>query len=167
MKDTELQMQEQEQSPAKKPYNIRERKIKNAAYRGMIRPELADELYDKIMNIVVFQKKYKDPNYSARDLAKELKTNARYLSAVINSRFGKNYSCLLNEYRIKEALHLLVDKRYAEKNVEEISALVGLPTDNRSMLLFIRTWVRPRMLTVRNILTKNKNIDNGTTGGYV
>ena len=91
----------------------------------MIRPELADELYDKIMNIVVFQKKYKDPNYSARDLAKELKTNTRYLSAVINSRFGKNYSCLLNEYRIKEALHLLVDKRYAEKNVEEISALVG------------------------------------------
>ncbi len=125
MKDTELQMQEQEQSPAKKPYNIRERKIKNAAYRGMIRPELADELYDKIMNIVVFQKKYKDPNYSARDLAKELKTNTRYLSAVINSRFGKNYSCLLSEYRIKETLHLLVDKRYAEKNVEEISALVG------------------------------------------
>ena len=40
MKDTELQMQKQEQSPAKKPYNIRERKIKNAAYRGMIRPEL-------------------------------------------------------------------------------------------------------------------------------
>ena len=125
MKDTELQMQKQEQSPAKKPYNIRERKIKNAAYRGMIRPELADELYDKIMNIVVFQKKYKDPNYSARDLAKELKTNTRYLSAVITPRFGKNYSCLLNEYRIKEALHLLVDKRYAEKNVEEISALVG------------------------------------------
>ena len=124
MKDTELQMQKQEQSPAKKPYNIRERKIKNAAYRGMIRPELADELYDKIMNIVVFQKKYKDPNYSARDLAKELKTNTRYLSAVINSRFGENYSWL-NEYRIKEALHLLVDKRYAEKNVEEISALVG------------------------------------------
>ena len=125
MKDTELQMQKQEQSPAKKPYNIRERKIKNAAYRGMIRPELADELYDKIMNIVVFQKKYKDPNYSARDLAKELKTNTRYLSAVITPRFGKTYSCLLNEYRIKEALHLLVDKRYAEKNVEEISALVG------------------------------------------
>ena len=77
------------------------------------------------MNLIVIQKKYKDPNYSAKDLAKELRTNTRYLSAVINSRFGMNYSCLLNEYRIKEALHLLVDKRYAEKNVEEISALVG------------------------------------------
>ena len=106
-------------------YNLREKKEKKAAYRDMIRAELADELYDKILNLIVIQKKYKDPNYSAKDLAKELRTNTRYLSAVINSRFGMNYSCLLNEYRIKEALHLLVDKRYAEKNVEEISALVG------------------------------------------
>ena len=104
----------------RKPYNLKERKIKNAAYRDMIRAELADELYDKIMNIIVLQKKYKDPNYSAKDLAKELKTNTRYLSAVINSRFGMNYSCLVNEYRIKDAQHLLVDK-----NVEEISAMVG------------------------------------------
>jgi AraC-like DNA-binding protein len=104
----------------KRPYNLRERKIKDAPYRNMIRAELADELYDKIMNIIVLQKKYKDPNYSAKDLAKELKTNTRYLSAVINSRFGMNYSCLVNEYRIKDALHMLIDKRYAEKNVEEI-----------------------------------------------
>lgn len=109
----------------RKPYNLKERKIKNAAYRDMIRAELADELYDRIMNIIVLQKKYKDPNYSAKDLAKDLQTNTRYLSAVINSRFGMNYSCLVNEYRIKDAMHLLVDKRYADKNVEEISAMVG------------------------------------------
>ena len=29
------------------------------------------------------------------------------------------------EYRVKDALHLLTDKRYADKNVEEISAMVG------------------------------------------
>lgn len=109
----------------KKPYNLREKKIKDAAYRNMIRTELADELYDKILHIIVVQKKYKDVNFSAKDLAKELKTNTRYLSAVINSRFGMNYSCLLNEYRIKDALHLLIDKRYLDKNVEEISAMVG------------------------------------------
>ena len=115
----------QVQESVRRPYNLRERKIKNAAYRDMIRAELADELYDKIMNIIVLQKKYKDPNYSAKDLAKDLKTNTRYLSAVVNSRFGMNYSCLVNEYRVKDALHLLVDKRYADKNVEEISAMVG------------------------------------------
>ena len=112
-------------SSQKRPYNLREKKDKKAAYRSLIRAELADELYDKILNIIVVQKKYRDPNYSAKDLAKELKTNTRYLSAVVNSRFGMNYSCLLNEYRIKDALHLLVDKRYADKNVEEISAMVG------------------------------------------
>lgn len=125
MREEEKLMTEQGQVLEKKPYNLRERKIKDAPYRNMIRAELADELYDRIMNIIVLQKKYKDPNYSAKDLAKELKTNTRYLSAVINSRFGMNYSCLVNEYRIKDALHMLIDKRYAEKNVEEISAMVG------------------------------------------
>ena len=125
MSEVEKKSETQEEAPKKKPYNLREKKEKKAAYRSLIRAELADELYDKILNIVVVQKKYKDPNYSAKDLAKELKTNTRYLSAVVNSRFGMNYSCLLNEYRIKDALHLLVDKRYMDKNVEEISAMVG------------------------------------------
>ena len=110
---SDLENKNQEAATKKRPYNLREKKEKNAAYRSLIRPELADELYDKILNIVVVQKKYKDPDYSAKDLAKELKTNTRYLSAVVNSRFGMNYSCLLT------------DKRYADKNVEEISTMVG------------------------------------------
>ena len=118
---SDLENKNQEAATKKRPYNLREKKEKNAAYRSLIRPEL----YDKILNIVVVQKKYKDPDYSAKDLAKELKTNTRYLSAVVNSRFGMNYSCLLNEYRVKDAKHLLTDKRYADKNVEEISTMVG------------------------------------------
>lgn len=82
MSDVEKKSETQEAAPKKKPYNLREKKEKKAAYRSLIRAELADELYDKILNIVVVQKKYKDPNYSAKDLAKELKTNTRYLSAV-------------------------------------------------------------------------------------
>ena len=73
MRDGENLTEVQTGVSEKKPYNLREKKIKNAAYREMIRAELADELYDKIMNIIVLQKKYKDPNYSAKDLAKELK----------------------------------------------------------------------------------------------
>ena len=119
-------MAEIEKEEPKKPrYNLRAKKDKNAAYRTLIRAELADELYDKILNIIVAQKKYKDPNYSAKDLAKELHTNTRYISAVVNSRFGMNYASLLNEYRIKDALHLLTDKRYKNKTVEEISTMVG------------------------------------------
>ena len=75
MSDAEKQVEVQEEAPKKRPYNLREKKDKKAAYRSLIRAELADELYDKILNIIVVQKKYKDPNYSAKDLARELKTN--------------------------------------------------------------------------------------------
>ncbi|MBQ8874192.1 MAG: AraC family transcriptional regulator [Bacteroides sp.] len=128
----------QAEAPKKLPYNLRERKIKDAAYRTMIRAELAEELYQKIVEIVVLQKKYKDPNFSSKDLAKQLKTNTRYLSAVVNSRFGMNFSCLLNEYRIKDALRLLGDKKNKDKNVEEISAMVGFANRQSFYAAFYR-----------------------------
>lgn len=128
----------QGETPKKLPYNLRERKIKDAAYRTMIRAELADELYQKIVDIVIVKKKYKDPNFSSKDLAKMLKTNTRYLSAVVNSRFNMNFSCLLNEHRIKDALRLLADKKNATKNVEEISAMVGFANRQSFYAAFYR-----------------------------
>lgn len=135
----------------KLPYNIREKKEKNPDYHLLVKPELADRLYDRIMEIIVVQKKYKDPNYSAKELAKELKTNTRYLSAVVNSRFGMNYSCLLNEYRVKDALHLLTDKRYADKNVEKVSAMVGFA--NRQS--FYAAFYKYVGITPKEYRTKN------------
>lgn len=107
------------------PYNIREKQEKNAAYRSLIRAELADELYDKILNIIIIEKRYRDKSFSAKSLSEELNTNTRYISAVINSRFNTNFSCLINEYRIKEALHKMKDKRYADMTIEEIGNEVG------------------------------------------
>ena len=108
-----------------KPYKIREKAEKEAGYRGLIRAELADELYDGILTIVVAQKKYRDPKYSAKQLAEDLNTNPRYLSAVINSRFGMNYSSLVNEFRVRDAVHYLTDKRYLDKTMEEIGTMSG------------------------------------------
>ena len=107
------------------PYNIKEKQDKNAPYRSLIRAELADELYEKILNIIVIQKRYRNKDFSAKELAKELNTNTRYISAVINSRFNTNFSCLINEYRVKEALHRMTDKRYTGMTIEEIGNLVG------------------------------------------
>ena len=122
----------------RRPYNIREKSEKQAAYRSLIRAELADELFDKILNMIVVEKRYRDPKFSAKELAKELDTNTRYISAVINSRFNMNFSCLLNEYRIKEALHRMTDKRYAEETIEEISAVVGFSNRQSFYAAFYR-----------------------------
>ena len=107
------------------PYNIKEKKDKNATYRSLIRAELADELYDKILNIIVIEKKYRDKDFSAKELATLLSTNTRYISAVINSRFNTNFSCLINEYRVKEAMHKMSDKRFGDITIEEIGLSVG------------------------------------------
>ena len=115
----------------RRPYNIKEKKEKDAAYRSLIRAELADELYDK--------------------------TNTRYLSAVIISRFGMNYSCLVNEYRIREAAHLLVDRRYLDKNVEEISTMVGFANRQSFYAAFYRIkGETPRNYRRRHLEKTNK-----------
>ena len=52
---SDLEKNAQEEATKKHPYNLREKKEKKAAYRSLIRPELADELYDRILNIIVVQ----------------------------------------------------------------------------------------------------------------
>ena len=137
------------------PYNIKEKQDKNAAYRSLIRAELADELYEKILNIVVIQKRYRDKEFSAKELAKELQTNTRYISAVINSRFNTNFSCLINEYRIKEALHRMTDKRYLDMTIEEIGALVGFANRQSFYASFYRIMGEtPNGYRKRHLATK-------------
>jgi AraC-like DNA-binding protein len=106
-------------------YNIKEKKEKEAAYRALVSPKVMDELKEKILNIILIQKKYKDKNYSAAKLAEDLGTNTRYISAVVNVRFHMNYTSLVNKYRIEEAMTLLVDRRYKDLNMEDISDMVG------------------------------------------
>ena len=106
-------------------YNITEKREKEAAYRSLVSPRLMDEMQEKIMNIVVMQKKYRDKDYSAKRLAEDLGTNTRYISAVVNVRFHMNYTSFVNKYRIDEAMTILVDRRYQDLRMEEVSDMVG------------------------------------------
>ena len=84
-----------------------------------------DEMKEKILNIIVMQKKYKDKDYSAKKLAEDLGTNTRYISAVVNVRFHMNYTSFVNKFRIEEAMAILVDRRYQDLRMEEVSDMVG------------------------------------------
>lgn len=106
-------------------YNITEKKEKEAVYRSLVSPKLMDELKERILNVIVMQKKYKDKDYSAKRLAEDLGTNTRYISAVVNVRFHMNYTSFINKYRVEEAMSILVDKRYQDLNMEDVSDMVG------------------------------------------
>lgn len=106
-------------------YNITEAREREAAYRSLINPKLMDELKQKILEVILIQKKYKDKNYSAKNLAEDLGTNTRYISAVVNVRFHMNYTSFVNKYRIEEAMGILTDRRYTYMKMEDISQMVG------------------------------------------
>lgn len=126
-------------------YNITEHKEKEAHYRTLINPKLMDELKEKILDILLIQKKYKEKEYSAKQLAIDLGTNTRYVSAVINVRFRMNYSSLVNKFRIEEAMALLTDPRYATLRMEEISDMTGFSNRQSFYASFYRiTGITPR-----------------------
>lgn len=137
-------------------YNITEKKVKDAAYRNLINPKLMDEMQAKILDIIVMQKKYKDKTYSAKKLAEDLGTNTRYISAVVNVKFHMNYTSFVNKFRIEEAMSILVDKRFQDLKMEEISQMVGFSNRQSFYASFYKfVNMTPRDYKVLHILRKS------------
>ncbi len=113
-------------------------KPRRASYRDAIPDELADILYEKILHKMVVEKKYRDSTYSAKILAQELDTNARTISAVVFMRFNVNYPTLVNEYRVRESMHLLIDRRHVGKTIEQIAKMVGFANRQSYYSSFLR-----------------------------
>ena len=136
-------------------YNITEKKEKDAAYRSLVSPKLMDEMKEKILNIIVMQKKYKDKNYSAKQLAEDLGTNTRYVSAVVNVKFHMNYTSFVNKYRIEDAMDVLVDKRYQGLKMEQVSDMVGFSNRQSFYASFYKIMkMTPREYRIKH-LTQN------------
>jgi AraC-like DNA-binding protein len=110
-----------------------------------------DELKEKILNVIVMQKKYKDKDYSAKKLALDLGTNTRYISAVVNVKFHMNYTSFVNKYRIEEAMSILVDKRYQDLRIEEVSDMVGFSNRQSFYASFYRLiGITPREYKIKH-----------------
>ena len=102
-------------------------------------------LAKNICQEISVNQKYKDKTYSAKQLAKDLGTNTRYISTVINRQFNTNYTSFVNKFRIQEAMKLLKDKRKAHLTIEDDSDAVGFSTRQSFYTSFKRfTGMTPR-----------------------
>lgn len=147
-------------------YNITETKEKEAAYRSLVSPRLMDEMQEKILNIIVMQKKYRDKDYSAKRLAEDLGTNTRYISAVVNVRFHMNYTSFVNKYRVDEAMTILVDKRYQSLRIEEVSDMVGFANRQSFYASFYKVMgITPREYRM-NHLAQHPAMKKGNKRAY-
>jgi len=126
-------------------------------YRLLINPAMVESLYEKIMAKFIIEKKYRDPNYSAQMMAKELDTNTRYISAIVNLRYQDNYSQMVNEFRIKEAMYILKDPHCEQMTMEDVAKTVGFANRQSFYAAFYkRTGQSPREFRDANVASAKK-----------
>ena len=119
-------------------YNIREPKPKEAVYRTLVNPNVMTAMKEGIQKVIVGQKKYRDKDYSAKQLAQDLCTSTRYISAVVNVMFGMNYSNYVNQFRIKEAMKILANPNNRELRMQDVSDMVGFANRQSFYAAFYR-----------------------------
>lgn len=84
-------------------------------------------LRDRIEEVMQQTSVITDSEFSLKRLTELVKSNTKYVSWVINEKFGMNFKQLLNRYRIEEAARRLQDTtgEYANYTIEAVARSVG------------------------------------------
>ena len=83
------------------------------------------KLLQDIILLMEVEKKFLNPQFTVEDCAKELHTNRRYISQVINEYHETNFNNFVNEYRVKEARKLLVNPEFNNYSLNGIASMSG------------------------------------------
>ena len=94
-------------------------------YLSLLNDDKLDSLYLDIYRLIVVDKKYLLPDYSAKQLSIDLNVLPRYISATFRLRFQKNFTSLVNEHRVKEACKQLSNPMLSILTIEEVALRVG------------------------------------------
>lgn len=95
------------------------------SYIDSISPATVDRIYAGLMQEIAVKQRYLDPDLTAADLTRELRTNTRALSAVMQLRFDGNFKTVVNRFRVDRAMSMMKDKRYNSLTCEEIGLSCG------------------------------------------
>lgn len=123
---------------AKYNLNPRKEKYKALSYRNSVPPTIVEDIARKIIQKLMVEQKYRDPNYSAKRLADDIEVNMRHISAVINMRFQQNYAQLVGKMRIYEAKYMLQDSHFDNMTMEDVAINVGFTTRQSFYAAFYR-----------------------------
>lgn len=83
-------------------------------------------------------KLYRDPHFTALQLAELLNTNTRYIAAVIQLNTNDNFSNLLNALRLSDAERMLRTK--PDYSAEEIGLSVGFGSRQSFYRVFLKKY---------------------------
>ena len=77
------------------------------------------------MTAILEDKIYLNPKLTVKDLAREIGSNEKYVSNLINKKNNMNFSNFINIYRVDYAKLLLFDEEYSNFTIEAIGGLAG------------------------------------------
>ncbi len=84
-----------------------------------------EELLTSLLLLMKEREPFVDAKLKLDDVSDMLNTNTKYLSQVINERFGKNFHAFLNDYRCSKVIALFHDPDYEEYSLEGIASTCG------------------------------------------
>jgi AraC-like DNA-binding protein len=88
--------------------------------------EVHYQLLSTDIDILLVQRKlYLEHDLTLQHLTDKLNSNSNYVSRVINERYNRNFSSLINELRVKEARRLLSEPENNHLTIEAIAHKVG------------------------------------------
>nr|WP_262922090.1 helix-turn-helix domain-containing protein [Aquimarina acroporae] len=104
---------------------------------------ISNEIITDILNgLEIFEKKkgFLSANITTNDLAKQLNTNSKYLSKIINTYKKKSFSVYINELRIQYVIEKLKDdSKFRLYTVKAISREIGFNTTEAFSKSFYKT----------------------------
>ena len=84
------------------------------------------ELFNEVIRIMETRKPWLQEDFGAEDLARMTRTNRLYLSKAINFHSGRNFSQLVNYYRVQYAIDLM--RKDPGLKIGELSHMCGFHT---------------------------------------
>ena len=83
------------------------------------------KLLKDIITLMERKKHYLNPQFTIGDCAKELETNRKYISQVINEKLKTNFNNFINEYRVKEVRKYLINPEFDNYSLSGIALMSG------------------------------------------
>ena len=114
-------------------------------YQNQLDQESKDRLFERIKNVMDDIAIICKPDFSLQQLAIQVGSNYKYVSQVVNERYGKSFKQVLNEQRVREACRILNDpNQSAHLTIEAIAANLGFNSRSNFTVTFKRiTGISP------------------------
>lgn len=117
--------------------------------------EKRQSIKDQLVRLMEAEKPYLSSDLTLKSLAQQLGTNSKYLSYLINTEFGCNFSTFINNYRVTAAKKLLVDPDNHIYTIQTILEMTGFKSKSAFNTAFKKaTNLTPSKYKLQNLETQ-------------